>query len=97
MSLSTAAASFSGVVIAMIIVSKPPSEVPIATIYVDNNRGSHFRTLRDSALVYGRFLKFAASSFTRIRAPLPGPEKARTASVRRVSSWSGVPPTFVSN
>ena len=42
----------------------PIREVPIATIYVDNNRGSHFRTLRDSALVYGRFLKFAASSFT---------------------------------
>ena len=42
----------------------PIREVPIETIYTDNNRGSHFRTFRDSWLVYGNFVKFAASSFT---------------------------------
>jgi putative flippase GtrA len=42
----------------------PIREVPIETIYRDNNKGSHFRTLADSWLVYGYFFKFAASSFT---------------------------------
>ena len=42
----------------------PIREVPIETIYLDRNSGSHFRTIRDSALVYGHFLRFAASSFT---------------------------------
>ena len=37
-------------------------EVPIETVYMDKNSGSHFHTFRDSFLVYGRFLKFAASS-----------------------------------
>jgi len=36
--------------------------VPIETVYENNNKGSHFRTVRDSARVYGRLLKFAASS-----------------------------------
>ena len=36
----------------------------IETIYHDNNSGSHFHTIRDSLRVYGRILKFAASSLT---------------------------------
>ena len=39
-------------------------EVPIQTIYLDNNRGSHFHTVRDSCRIYGNILKFAASSLT---------------------------------
>jgi len=39
-------------------------EVPIETIYLDGNRGSHFHTFRDSFLIYGNILKFAASSLT---------------------------------
>ncbi len=39
-------------------------QVPIATIYMDNNSGSHFHTVRDSALVFGNLLKFAGSSLT---------------------------------
>lgn len=39
-------------------------EEPIQTIYIDNNRASHFHTLRDSWLIYKEILKFAASSFT---------------------------------
>ena len=38
--------------------------VPIDTIYEDNNRISHFRPVADSCLVYGRFLKFFASSLS---------------------------------
>lgn len=37
-------------------------EVPIATIYENNNEGSHFDTLRDSARIYGVILKFMLSS-----------------------------------
>jgi glycosyltransferase involved in cell wall biosynthesis len=37
-------------------------EVPIATVYLDGNRSSHFRPLRDSARIYGPLLAFAASS-----------------------------------
>ena len=37
-------------------------EVPIETIYVDNNRKSHFRPFRDSFLIYGQILKFILSS-----------------------------------
>lgn len=40
----------------------PIREVPIRTIYLDRNRGSHFSTLRDSARIYGNLLKFAGSS-----------------------------------
>jgi len=42
----------------------PISEVEIATIYFDNNEGSHFSTLRDSFIIYRDILKFAASSLT---------------------------------
>jgi glycosyltransferase involved in cell wall biosynthesis len=42
--------------------------VPIATIYENNNEGSHFRTIQDSYLVYkglvGQIVKFAGSSLT---------------------------------
>lgn len=40
----------------------PMTERPIATIYTDGNKGSHFRTVRDSARIYANILKFAASS-----------------------------------
>ena len=40
----------------------PIIEERIETVYEDNNRGSHFRTLRDSARVYKEILKFSASS-----------------------------------
>ncbi|WIM93740.1 bifunctional glycosyltransferase family 2/GtrA family protein [Actinoplanes oblitus] len=40
----------------------PVEEVGIATVYLDGNRSSHFRPLRDSARVYRPLLGFAASS-----------------------------------
>ncbi|WP_436530248.1 glycosyltransferase [Actinoplanes sp. HUAS TT8] len=40
----------------------PIEEVGIATVYLDGNRSSHFRPLRDSARIYGPLLAFAASS-----------------------------------
>jgi putative flippase GtrA len=40
----------------------PIAAVPIRTIYFGNNSASHFRTVRDSALVYQRPLKYAAVS-----------------------------------
>lgn len=40
----------------------PFLEVPIETVYEDNNAGSHFRPVRDSMRVYGKPLRFAASS-----------------------------------
>ena len=36
--------------------------IPIQTVYEDNNRGSHFRPVVDSARIYQRPLKYAASS-----------------------------------
>jgi len=42
----------------------PISEVEIATLYFDNNEGSHFSTVRDSLIIYRDILKFAASSLT---------------------------------
>ncbi len=38
--------------------------VPITTVYRDGNKSSHFRIIADSARVYGKFLRFAASSLT---------------------------------
>lgn len=38
--------------------------VPIETVYEDGNKTSHFRPVRDSLLVYGRPLRFAASSLS---------------------------------
>lgn len=40
----------------------PLSEVQIQTIYLDENRSSHFRAVKDSVRIYGNFLKFGASS-----------------------------------
>ena len=37
-------------------------EVSIATIYLEENASSHFRTVRDSVRVYLQFLKFSTSS-----------------------------------
>jgi glycosyltransferase involved in cell wall biosynthesis len=36
--------------------------VPIQTVYIDENRASHFRAVKDSALVYAGILKFGAAS-----------------------------------
>ncbi len=40
------------------------TEVPIATIYIDDNASSHFRPLVDSVRVYLPLVKFAVSSLT---------------------------------
>lgn len=37
-------------------------EVDIETIYIDNNKGSHFKTLKDSYLIYKEIIKFSLSS-----------------------------------
>jgi len=37
-------------------------EVPIETVYIDDNKSSHFHPLRDSWLIYGKILKFLTSS-----------------------------------
>lgn len=37
-------------------------EIPIQTIYLEHNSGSHFHAVRDSLRIYNRILKFAASS-----------------------------------
>lgn len=38
------------------------TEVKISTLYIEENKSSHFRTIRDSVRVYGFFLGFVASS-----------------------------------
>ena len=38
-------------------------EVPIETIYIDNNSGTHFHPLRDSYKIYKEILKYSLSSF----------------------------------
>ena len=40
----------------------PIAEIPIETIYIDNNAGSHFNTVRDSIRIYRQILAFCASS-----------------------------------
>lgn len=40
----------------------PIEEIPINTIYINNNAGSHFDTLKDSYRVYKEIIKFSASS-----------------------------------
>ena len=42
--------------------NRPIREVPISTIYIDNNRSSHFNPLRDSMRIYFVFLRFSAVS-----------------------------------
>ncbi|MGA2535537.1 MAG: glycosyltransferase family 2 protein [Terracidiphilus sp.] len=39
-----------------------PIEVPISTIYIENNRSSHFNPVRDSMRIYFVLLRFYASS-----------------------------------
>lgn len=39
------------------------NETTIKTVYIANNKSSHFRTIRDSALIYKEILKFSISSF----------------------------------
>jgi glycosyltransferase involved in cell wall biosynthesis len=41
---------------------KVPIEVPISTIYIDNNRSSHFNPVRDSMRIYFVLVRFYASS-----------------------------------
>ncbi len=38
------------------------AQVPITTVYLDDNSSSHFRPIRDSIRIYGVFLKFSVSS-----------------------------------
>ena len=38
------------------------NETTIKTVYIANNKSSHFRTIRDSALIYKEILKFSISS-----------------------------------
>lgn len=38
------------------------NEMKIATIYIDNNSGSHYNALKDSARIFKEVLKFSASS-----------------------------------
>lgn len=40
----------------------PIKEITISTIYIDNNAGSHFDTVKDSFRVYKEIIKFSASS-----------------------------------
>ena len=42
----------------------PIQEVPIETVYLDNNSASHFDTVKDSFRIYKEILKFSASSLT---------------------------------
>lgn len=48
---------------------EPLEQVPIKTIYIESNRASHFRPVRDTVRIYrglfgGRFFKFMGSSLT---------------------------------
>lgn len=40
----------------------PFTEVRIASVYLENNRSSHFRVVRDSVRIYGLILKYLCSS-----------------------------------
>lgn len=40
------------------------AEVPIATVYINNNELSHFNPLRDSVLIYKLFLKYILASIS---------------------------------
>ncbi len=41
----------------------PMVELPVETVYLNNNSGSHFHPVRDSYRIYKEILKFSASSF----------------------------------
>jgi len=51
---------------------KPPIESPIATIYLDHNRSSHFRPLRDSIRIYSLLLSLYAASIMAICTDVAG-------------------------
>ncbi|KXT78902.1 bifunctional glycosyltransferase family 2/GtrA family protein [Streptococcus sp. DD13] len=40
----------------------PILEVPIETVYINDNEGSHFRPIKDGLMIYKNMLKFALSS-----------------------------------
>ena len=42
----------------------PISEVPIETIYINDNQASHFRPIRDGFMIYKDMFKFALSSIS---------------------------------
>ena len=42
----------------------PILEVPIETVYINNNQGSHFRPIRDGLMIYKNIFKFALSSLS---------------------------------
>lgn len=42
----------------------PIIEVPIETIYIENNRTSHFNPIKDSILIYKLFIKYILVSFS---------------------------------
>lgn len=44
-----------------------PIEIPIATVYLENNRGSHFKPVRDSVRVYFVLLRFYASTLLKAK------------------------------
>ena len=39
-------------------------EVPIETVYINDNEGSHFRPIRDGLMIYKNIFKFSLSSFS---------------------------------
>ncbi len=45
-----------------------PVEIPIETVYLDGNRSSHFRPIRDSLRIYLVLLRFCASLLVRFSA-----------------------------
>ncbi len=51
-----------GVLIALVADRQKLREVPISTIYIDSNRGSHFNPLIDSMRIYFVLLRFFVSS-----------------------------------
>ena len=40
----------------------PSGEIPIETVYIEENKTSHFRPVRDSLRIYGLIIKFISSS-----------------------------------
>lgn len=42
----------------------PILEVPIETVYINDNQASHFRPIRDALMIYKNILKFALSSLS---------------------------------
>ena len=44
--------------------SFPIVEVPIETVYINDNEGSHFRPIRDGLMIYKDMFKFALSSLS---------------------------------